>query len=105
MKDIRYVVLHAPGPAWEPGKSPFEQAGAREHAEYYRGVLADGKLEMGGPHLDERGGGMMIPTAGVDEAEVRRFAAEGTAGRLNGSQPDHAPATSPSTASSPDTDP
>ena len=81
MKDIRHVVLHAPGPAWEHGKSPFEQVGAREHAEHYRRLLADGKLELGGPHLDERGGGMMIPAAGVDEAEIRRFAAEDPAVR------------------------
>ena len=75
MKDIRYVVLHSPGPGWEHGKNPFEQAGVREHAAYYRALLAEGKLELGGPHLDARGGGMMIPTAGLDEAEVRRFAA------------------------------
>jgi uncharacterized protein YciI len=76
MKDIRYVVLHSPGPAWEPGKNLFEQVGVREHAEHYRKLLAAGKLEMGGPHLDERGGGMMIPMAGVDEEEIRRYAAE-----------------------------
>ena len=74
MKDIRYVILHSPGPAWEPGKNQFDQAGVREHVEHYRKLLAEGKLEMGGPHLDEGGGGMMIPTADVDEAEIRRFA-------------------------------
>jgi len=81
MKDIRYVVLHSPGPGWEHGKSPFEQAGAHEHVQHYRQLLADGRLELGGPHLDERGGGMMIPAAGVDEAEIRRFAAEDPAVR------------------------
>jgi uncharacterized protein YciI len=76
MRDIRYVVLHSPGPRWESGKNLFEQAGVKEHAEHYRKLLAEGKLSLGGPHLDERGGGMMIPTAGVSEAEIRSFAAE-----------------------------
>ena len=76
MRDIRYVVLHAPGPRWEPGKNLFDQAGVKEHAEHYRKLLAKGKLSLGGPHLDERGGGMMVPTAGVSEAEIRSFAAE-----------------------------
>jgi uncharacterized protein YciI len=76
VKDIRYVVLHSPGPKWEPGKSLFEQDGVREHAQHYRALLAGGKLALGGPHLDERGGGMMIPAAGVSEEEIRSFAAE-----------------------------
>ena len=76
MKDIRYVVLHTPGPKWERGKSLFEQVGVKEHAEHYRKLLAEGKLSLGGPHLDERGGGMMIPTPGVSEAEIRKFAAD-----------------------------
>ena len=81
MKDIRHVVLHSPGPAWKAGKNLFEQVGVREHVDHYHKLLAEGKLEMGGPHLDERGGGMMIPSAGVDEEELRRFAAEDPAVR------------------------
>lgn len=81
MKDIRYVVLHKPGPAWLPGKSLFEQPGVREHVEHYRQWLDSGKLAWGGPHLDAAGGGMMVPAAGVPEAEVRSFAAEDPAVR------------------------
>ena len=76
MQDIRYVVFHRPGPAWIPGKTLFEQPGVREHVGHYRQWLESGKLEMGGPHLDAAGGGMMIPVAGVAEEEVRRFAAD-----------------------------
>ena len=76
MKDIRYVVLHTPGPNWEPGKNLFEQVGVKEHAEHYGKLLSEGKLSFGGPHLDERGGGMMIPAPGVSETEIRSFAAE-----------------------------
>lgn len=75
-RDVRYVVLHSPGPAWHPGKSLFEQQGVREHVEHYRKLLAQGKLLLGGPHLDAKGGGMMIPAAGVAEAEIRHFASE-----------------------------
>lgn len=75
-RDVRWVVLHSPGPQWQPDKNMFEQPGVREHVEHYRKLLAAGKLALGGPHLDERGGGMMIPVAGVSEAEIRRFAAD-----------------------------
>lgn len=76
MQDIRYVVFHRPGPAWIPGKTLFEQPGVREHVAHYRQWLASGKLEMGGPHLDAAGGGMMIPVAGVGEDEAGRFAGD-----------------------------
>jgi uncharacterized protein YciI len=76
MQDIRYVVFHRPGPAWVQGKSMFEQPGVREHVAHYRQWLEGGKLELGGPHLDAAGGGMMIPSAGVSEEEVSRFANE-----------------------------
>jgi hypothetical protein len=74
MKDIRYVVFHRPGPAWQAGKSMFEQPGVMPHVHHYRQWLVAGKLELGGPHLDAVGGGMMIPVAGIPEEEVRRFA-------------------------------
>jgi uncharacterized protein YciI len=76
MQDIRYVVFHKPGPAWLPGKVMFEQPGVREHVAHYRTWLDAGKFELGGPHLDASGGGMMVPVAGVSEEEVTRFASE-----------------------------
>jgi uncharacterized protein YciI len=76
MQDIRYVVFHKPGPAWLAGKVMFEQPGVAEHVAHYRKWLDAGKLELGGPHLDAAGGGMMVPVAGVPEDEVTRFAGE-----------------------------
>jgi uncharacterized protein YciI len=54
----------------------FEQPGVREHVAHYRQWLDAGKLELGGPHPDAAGGGMMVPVAGVSEDEVTRFASE-----------------------------
>jgi uncharacterized protein YciI len=54
----------------------FEQPGVRQHVAHYRQWLDAGKLELGGPHLDAAGGGMMVPVAGVSEDEVTRFAGE-----------------------------
>lgn len=76
MQDIRYVVFHRPGPAWQAGKSMFEQPGVRAHVGHYRQWLEAGKLDLGGPHLDATGGGMMVPVAGVTEEEARAFAGE-----------------------------
>lgn len=76
VQDTRYVVFHRPGPAWLPGKGMFEQPGVRAHVAHYRQWLEAGKLELGGPHLDAAGGGMMIPVAGLAQDEVQRFASE-----------------------------
>lgn len=80
-RDVRFVVLHSPGPAWQAGRSVFEQPGIRDHIDHYRRLLDQGKLALGGPHLDARGGGMMIPAAGVAEEEIRQFAAQDPAVR------------------------
>lgn len=76
MKNIRYVVFHRPGPKWQPGVPPFEQAGLDRHVGHYATLLKDQKLMMGGPFMDEKSGGMMITEPGVTEAELRQFAAE-----------------------------
>ncbi|RVT83617.1 YciI family protein [Inhella crocodyli] len=75
-QDLRFVVVHAPGPGWDSTKSVFEQPGLQAHIEHYRQWQLQGKLELGGPFMDGATGGMMLPVAGVPEAEVRRFAAE-----------------------------
>jgi len=74
-RDTRYLVVHRPGPAWVAGKSPFEQPGIGEHIAHYRQWQQQGKLVLGGPFMDGAAGGMMIPEAGLSEAEVREFAA------------------------------
>ena len=73
--EIRYVVVHSPGPKWKPGVPSFEQPGLQAHIDYYRTLLATHKLAMGGPFMDQAAGGMMIPAAGVTEEEIRKFAA------------------------------
>jgi uncharacterized protein YciI len=76
MKDARFVVFHTPGPKWQAGKTLFDQPGVMEHVGHYNKLLEAGKLGLGGPHLDQKGGGMMIPSAGVSEAEISAFAAD-----------------------------
>jgi uncharacterized protein YndB with AHSA1/START domain/uncharacterized protein YciI len=73
--DIRYVVVFKPGPKWKAGVSFREQPGIMEHVGHFRALLEQGKLEMGGPFLATDRGGMMIPTGGMTEDEVRRYAA------------------------------
>ena len=76
MKDVRFVVVHKPGPNWKAGVPAFEQAGLQLHAQHFGQLLAEGKLVMGGPFLDGAGGGMMIPEPGVSEEEMRKFASD-----------------------------
>ena len=75
-RDVRYVIIHSPGPKWQPGISPFEQPGIREHIEHYRRLQTAGKLLLGGPFMDAAAGGMMLPEAGLSEAELTTFAQE-----------------------------
>lgn len=74
MKEPRYVIFHSPGPAWQPGKSLFEQDGVLEHVNHYRQLHGEGRLCMGGPFLDGAGGGMMISEEGVSEQALFAFA-------------------------------
>ncbi|MCE9658454.1 MAG: hypothetical protein K8R60_07835 [Burkholderiales bacterium] len=75
MKAPQFVVMHIPGPAWKPGVPVFEQDGLDLHVGHYASLHAEGKLHMGGPFLDPRSGGMMIAAPGVEEDELRAFAA------------------------------
>jgi uncharacterized protein YciI len=74
MKDIRYVILHSPGPNWDEGKPFFEQLGVEEHVAHFRKLQQQGKLHLGGPYLDATAGGMMIPESGQTEQELLAFA-------------------------------
>jgi uncharacterized protein YciI len=69
-RDVRYVIVHTPGPAWIAGKSFFEQPGLQAHVEHYRQLLAQGKLVLGGPFLDGAAGGMMVPAPGLSQKEL-----------------------------------
>ncbi len=73
-RDVRFVIVHKPGPAWIAGKSPFEQPGIQAHIDHYRQLHAQGKLVLGGPFVDATAGGMMVPEAGLAEQEIVDFA-------------------------------
>ena len=81
MKPSHFVVVHMPGPRWKAGVALFEQDGLDLHVAHYRTLLAADKLLIGGPFLDERSGGFMIAAPGVDEVELRAFAADDPAVR------------------------
>lgn len=75
MPNVRFVVFHTPGPAWQAGVDFREQPGVREHVMHYRQLLEQGKLEIGGPFLIEDAGGMMVTMVGVARDEIEAFAA------------------------------
>lgn len=72
---VIYAVRHLPGSAWKPGVDPRSQPGIGEHAAHYAGLLAEGKLLIGGPFLDEDRGGMAVAMPGVGREELESFAA------------------------------
>ncbi len=74
MRDVRFVVIHRPGPQWQPGLPISAQAGVQDHVAHYRNLLEAGQLDFGGPFLDEAAGGMMVPVAGLSEEEIRVIA-------------------------------
>lgn len=73
-RDVRFVIVHTPGPAWVAGKSFFEQPGLQAHVEHYRKLQEQGRLVLGGPFLDTAGGGMMVPAPGLSQQELDDFA-------------------------------
>jgi uncharacterized protein YciI len=72
---IRHVVLHTPGPKWQPGVDFRRQPGIRQHVLHYQQLYKQGKLEMGGPFTRPDVGGMMITTKEVSLQEIEAFAA------------------------------
>jgi uncharacterized protein YciI len=71
----QFVVMHEAGRLWRPHVSAVDQPGIQEHIDHYRRLFREGKLLMGGPFLDDKGGGMMIAALGVDPVELTAFAA------------------------------
>ena len=73
--DVRYVVIHRPGPLWRQGTAFYEQPGIHAHTDHYRVLRRAGKLFLAGPFTDSAGGGMIVPAIALAEAEIREFAA------------------------------
>jgi len=71
---VRFVVIHTPGPSWKKGVDFREQDGVREHVEHYRKLKEEGRLAMGGPFLDDSGG-MMLAAEGETKESLEEFAA------------------------------
>jgi uncharacterized protein YciI len=72
--DTRLVVLHTPGPKWKRGVDFREQPGVGAHVAHYAILMAQGRLEMGGPFLSDDNGGMMVATPDVSLDELEAFA-------------------------------
>ena len=65
------VVQHLPGPAWVTGLSLRDQEGVCAHIGTMQVWLEARSLVMGGPFLDDEGGGMAILRfADVEQAEA-----------------------------------
>ena len=74
MTDRCLVVIHSPGPAWEPGLPLTQQLGVTEHRAHYAKLAAQGLVRLGGPFVDGAGGGMMVFKPGMDEDTLRTHA-------------------------------
>jgi len=65
-----FVLVHTPGPAWIDGVPFPRQPGVEHHQAHLRRLLEDGRLVIGGPFLDDDGGGFVVVRA-ASEAEAR----------------------------------
>lgn len=74
MSERCFVILHSPGPAWEPGLPLTQQLGVREHDAHYAELARQGLVVMGGPFADGTGGGLMVFRPGLDEETLRMYA-------------------------------
>jgi uncharacterized protein YciI len=73
---IYHVVLHHPGPKWQPGVDFRQQEGIAAHVTHYARWHSQAKLHMGGPFLDVDRGGMMVAERNVTREELEAYAAE-----------------------------
>jgi uncharacterized protein len=62
-----FVILWAPGAAWEAGKTVREQAYWDEHAEFMDRLFEDGMVIMGGPFSDGTGSLVIVEAEELDE--------------------------------------
>lgn len=54
------LIEHTPGPRWAAGVGFRDQQGVEHHLATMRGWLDSGHLVMGGPFLDDDGGGAAV---------------------------------------------
>ncbi|MFO0972302.1 MAG: YciI family protein [Phycisphaerae bacterium] len=57
LRDGEYLVVRLmPGPRWDPNKPRDQQPHIAEHRAYMQSLLADGRMTIGGPFVDDLGG-------------------------------------------------
>jgi uncharacterized protein YciI len=54
------IVEHRPGPQWLPGVPFREQPNVEQHFATMKSWLDDGRIIVGGPFLDDQGGGVIV---------------------------------------------
>lgn len=57
---VLQLIEHTPGPRWEVGVGFGDQPGVEHHLATMRGWLDSGRLVMGGPFVDDEGGGTAV---------------------------------------------
>jgi len=65
-----FVLIQAPGPAWDHAKGFRDQPGLEQHVGYMQRYFDTGKIVLGGPFLDDSGGMMIFDLAAIDEAHA-----------------------------------
>jgi uncharacterized protein YciI len=65
-----FVLFHTPGPNWVDSLEFRRQPGIMDHVDYMATFMADGRLVMGGPFLDNSGGMMVLKVTSMQEAET-----------------------------------
>jgi uncharacterized protein YciI len=64
-----FAVTMVNGPAWDPALRRREQAGWDEHATFMDGLVADGRVILGGPIGD--GTDVLVVVDAADEDDLR----------------------------------
>ena len=77
---MRVVAHIAPGPAWRPGRSVFEQGEpVRAHLRFMQARFDDGSLILGGPARDGMSGLAVLEVPDLDAAQAFAAADPGVA--------------------------
>jgi uncharacterized protein YciI len=63
-----FAVVLGRGPNWLPGKTASQQP-LGEHGRYLQRLMANGKLVLAGPFLDDQGGFILLKAANLAEAQ------------------------------------
>jgi uncharacterized protein YciI len=64
-----FVLIHVPGPKWDPTRGFRDQVGIDQHVAYMQDFFDHGALILGGPFFDNSGGMMIFDIASADEAQ------------------------------------